>query len=177
MVGSQLGLRLTPQLQFLYDEIPEEAHEIDDVIELARRRDEELKRTRQHAHYAADPDPYRHESDDTDDDAGDADTSHGRDRHHTDSDETETEVNGDTDDDDTDDSDSDGGDDSDDDYSIEDEYDEEFVSEASYAQFLSDGADPFDGERAYDESGDDDTDEDQPPSARDDASYRSQEHE
>ena len=73
MVGSQLGLRLTPQLQFLYDEVPEEAHEIEDILVQARRRDEELERSRAGAQYAGEADPYRHDDDDDADDADNAD--------------------------------------------------------------------------------------------------------
>ena len=32
LVGSKAGLRLTPQLQFIYDEVPSEAHEIEDIL-------------------------------------------------------------------------------------------------------------------------------------------------
>ena len=67
LVGRQLGLRLTPQLQFLFDEVPEEAHEIEDILTTAHQRDEELRRLRQSAQYAGDADPYRHEDDDEED--------------------------------------------------------------------------------------------------------------
>ncbi len=36
------GLRLTPQLEFIFDEVPGEAHEIEDILALAHKRDEEL---------------------------------------------------------------------------------------------------------------------------------------
>ena len=77
LVGRQAGLRLTPQLQFIFDEVPEEAHEIEDILTVAHQRDEELKHMRQSAGYAGDPDPYRHDDDehaaDTDADAADGD--------------------------------------------------------------------------------------------------------
>ena len=63
LVGRQLGLRLTPQLQFIYDEVPAEAHEIEDILVAARRRDEELERLRSSARYAGETDPYRHDDD------------------------------------------------------------------------------------------------------------------
>ena len=66
MVGAKAGLRLTPQLQFIFDEVPGEAHEIDDIIVAARRRDEELARMRANAQYAGEADPYRHDEDETD---------------------------------------------------------------------------------------------------------------
>ena len=66
LVGRQLGLRLTPQLQFLFDEVPQEAHEIEDILTTAHQRDEELRQLRQSAQYAGEADPYRHEDDDED---------------------------------------------------------------------------------------------------------------
>lgn len=66
MVGAKAGLRLTPQLQFIFDEVPGEAHEIDDIIVAARRRDEELARMRANAQYAGDADPYKHDGESED---------------------------------------------------------------------------------------------------------------
>lgn len=70
LVGAKAGLRLTPQLQFVYDEVPTEAHEIEDILVAARRRDEELARMRENAQYAGESDPYKkpHEDDESDDD-------------------------------------------------------------------------------------------------------------
>lgn len=59
MVGAKAGLRLTPQLQFIYDEVPTEAHEIEDILVTARKRDEELAKRRERAEYAGDADPYK----------------------------------------------------------------------------------------------------------------------
>ena len=42
LVGTKAGLRLTPQLEFIFDEVPGEAHEIEDILALAHKRDEEL---------------------------------------------------------------------------------------------------------------------------------------
>lgn len=64
MVGAKAGLRLTPQLQFIFDEVPGEAHEIDDIIVAARRRDEEFARMRANAQYAGEADPYKHDDED-----------------------------------------------------------------------------------------------------------------
>lgn len=64
MVGAKAGLRLTPQLQFIFDEVPGEAHEIDDIIVAARRRDEALARMRANAQYAGEADPYKHDDED-----------------------------------------------------------------------------------------------------------------
>ncbi|MDF7665443.1 30S ribosome-binding factor RbfA [Bifidobacterium sp. ESL0745] len=58
LVGAKAGLRLTPQLQFIYDEVPSEAHEIEDILVTAHKRDEELDKARENAKYAGDADPY-----------------------------------------------------------------------------------------------------------------------
>ena len=60
LVGTKAGLRLTPQLQFIFDEVPGEAHEIEDILAVARKRDEELAKARESAQYAGDADPYKH---------------------------------------------------------------------------------------------------------------------
>lgn len=70
-VGHKAGLRLTPQLEFIYDELPTQAHEIDDVLVVAKKRDEELERSREGAQYAGEEDPYRHPREDEDDDFDD----------------------------------------------------------------------------------------------------------
>ena len=68
LVGSKAGLRLTPQLEFIFDEVPGEAHEIEDILAIARKRDEELAKARETAKYAGDADPYKHDEPDDDDD-------------------------------------------------------------------------------------------------------------
>ncbi|KAA8829698.1 30S ribosome-binding factor RbfA [Bifidobacterium myosotis] len=68
LVGSKAGLRLTPQLQFVFDEVPGEAHEIEDILVMARKRDEELARVRANAQYAGDADPYKHDDEPAEDD-------------------------------------------------------------------------------------------------------------
>ncbi|WP_291527125.1 30S ribosome-binding factor RbfA [Bifidobacterium sp. UBA744] len=84
LVGAKAGLRLTPQLQFIFDEVPGEATEIEDILAMARKRDADLARARVGAQYAGEADPYRHDDepngsddggdvDDTDDTAGDGD--------------------------------------------------------------------------------------------------------
>ena len=67
LVGHKAGLRLTPQLQFVFDEVPGEAHEIEDILAVAKKRDEELARARATAQYAGDADPYKHDEPDDDD--------------------------------------------------------------------------------------------------------------
>ena len=68
LVGSKAGLRLTPQLEFIFDEVPGEAHEIEDILAIARKRDEELAKARETAQYARDADPYKHDEPNDDDD-------------------------------------------------------------------------------------------------------------
>ncbi|KFJ07903.1 ribosome-binding factor A RbfA [Bifidobacterium thermophilum] len=60
LVGHKAGLRLTPELKFKFDEVPGEATEIEDILVTARRRDEELAKTRENAKYAGEADPYKH---------------------------------------------------------------------------------------------------------------------
>lgn len=70
LVGAKAGLRLTPQIEFVFDEVPGEAHEIEDILVTARKRDEELARMRANAQYAGDADPYRHDDFEQEDLAG-----------------------------------------------------------------------------------------------------------
>jgi ribosome-binding factor A len=58
-VGRKLGLRHTPSLDFVPDEVPDTAARIDDLVERARLADEEVARAREGAQPAGDPDPYR----------------------------------------------------------------------------------------------------------------------
>ena len=57
-VGKQLGIRLTPTLEFIPDAIPENAAAISAALEEAAQRDAEVHRLAEHAHYAGDEDPY-----------------------------------------------------------------------------------------------------------------------
>lgn len=63
LVGSQLGIRLTPTLDFYLDAVPETAASLDKSLEQARLRDEELTRLREGATYAGDEDPYKRADD------------------------------------------------------------------------------------------------------------------
>lgn len=67
LVAAKAGLRITPQLEFIFDEVPAQAHDIEDIIALARKRDEELAKTRENASYAGDADPYRQPRDEDED--------------------------------------------------------------------------------------------------------------
>ena len=59
MVGQQLGIRLTPTLEFVPDALPEGAAHLEDVLVATRQRDAELAKAREGAMYAGDADPYR----------------------------------------------------------------------------------------------------------------------
>ncbi len=98
-VGHKAGLRLTPQLEFIYDELPTQAHEIDDVLVVAKKRDEELERSREGAQYAGEEDPYRHPREDEDDDFDDEDGEELDDDFDDDSDESSENHSEDDDDD------------------------------------------------------------------------------
>lgn len=64
LVGSQLGIRLTPTLEFHLDAVPETAASLDRALHEARERDAELARLRENATFAGDEDPYRHPEED-----------------------------------------------------------------------------------------------------------------
>ena len=65
-VGKQLGIRLTPSLEFIADAIPETAAHLEDLLKEAKERDAEVARAAAGARYAGDADPYRRERDDED---------------------------------------------------------------------------------------------------------------
>jgi ribosome-binding factor A len=57
-VGKQLGTRLTPSLEFIHDELPETAQHMNELLEEARRRDQESQSLAAGAQYAGEADPY-----------------------------------------------------------------------------------------------------------------------
>ncbi|MFV0532532.1 MAG: 30S ribosome-binding factor RbfA [Cumulibacter sp.] len=67
-VGKRTGVRYTPSLTFVADEIPEHAATIDDLLAKARAADSELARSREGKSFAGESDPYRHAEDDEDSD-------------------------------------------------------------------------------------------------------------
>ena len=69
-VGKALGLRHSPTLTFVLDNVQEHAKHIDDLLTVARTADAEVQRLAANAEYAGDAQPYR-DDDDTDDDAVD----------------------------------------------------------------------------------------------------------
>lgn len=58
-VGRQTGLRHTPTLTFVPDEVPAQARQIDELLARARAADEEIARRAEGARPAGDPNPYR----------------------------------------------------------------------------------------------------------------------
>lgn len=68
-VGKQVGLRLTPTVEFHLDTVPETSAHLAAALEEARRRDAELATLRADKTYAGEADPYRkpHEDDKEDD--------------------------------------------------------------------------------------------------------------
>ena len=71
-VGHALGLRHSPSLTFVLDNVLDNVKEIDDLLEAARHKDAEVQRLAAGKQYAGDPDPYKaDEDDDTDEDGAD----------------------------------------------------------------------------------------------------------
>ncbi len=60
-VGKQLGIRLTPSLEFIADAIPETAAHLEDLLRQAKERDAEVARAAAEARPAGEADPYRKE--------------------------------------------------------------------------------------------------------------------
>ena len=57
-VGRQTGVKFTPTVAFILDELPESAKHIDDLLAVARQADAQVEQVRAHA-VAGDADPYR----------------------------------------------------------------------------------------------------------------------
>ena len=65
-IGRLLGLRHTPSLEFVADNLPESARHIEDLVAKARQQDCELAKSREGAQWAGDPDPYKKPGEDED---------------------------------------------------------------------------------------------------------------
>ncbi|WFE27412.1 30S ribosome-binding factor RbfA [Solwaraspora sp. WMMD791] len=70
-VGKALGLRHSPTLTFVLDNVQEHAKHIDDLLAAARNADAEVQRLAANARYAGDAQPYREDADAEDADADD----------------------------------------------------------------------------------------------------------
>lgn len=57
-IGRQLGIRLTPTIELILDEIPATAGAMAELLAEAKRRDEEVERLAKSASHAGDEDPY-----------------------------------------------------------------------------------------------------------------------
>jgi len=58
-VGKATGLRLTPSLDFILDQLPEGASRIEDALKEAAARDADLASLAEQAEYAGEADPYK----------------------------------------------------------------------------------------------------------------------
>ena len=67
-VGKQIGIRLTPTLEFIPDALPETVQSIEDALRIAAERDAELAALSATAQYAGEADPYRKPAEDEADD-------------------------------------------------------------------------------------------------------------
>ena len=59
VVGDQLSVRFTPTISFERDTVPESSAHMEELLNRARARDEELARLRANATPAGDADPYK----------------------------------------------------------------------------------------------------------------------
>jgi ribosome-binding factor A len=66
-VGKAMGLRHSPSLTFVLDNVQDQAKEIAELLEQARHRDAEVQRLAATAQYAGDADPYKVDEPDEDD--------------------------------------------------------------------------------------------------------------
>ena len=62
-MGRQLNIRLTPTLEFVPDEIPEQAEQLEDILRKAREQDEKVRKLREGAEPVAEDSPYRSQGD------------------------------------------------------------------------------------------------------------------
>ncbi|MBB5828069.1 30S ribosome-binding factor RbfA [Micromonospora carbonacea] len=70
-VGKALGLRHSPSLTFVLDDVQDQVKQIDDLLAAARHADAEVQRLAAQAKYAGDAQPYRLDEDSDDDEADD----------------------------------------------------------------------------------------------------------
>jgi ribosome-binding factor A len=67
-VGKALGLRHSPTLTFIHDNVQDQAKHINELLERARTADAEVQRLAAGATYAGDAQPYKLDDDDDEDD-------------------------------------------------------------------------------------------------------------
>lgn len=59
IVGDQLNVRFTPTITFELDQVPEASARMEELLDRARKRDEELAKLRANAEPAGDVNPYK----------------------------------------------------------------------------------------------------------------------
>ncbi len=59
-VGRMTGLKNTPTIAFVHDELPDTTRHLDDLLAAVRADDDRIRAARAAARPAGDPDPYRH---------------------------------------------------------------------------------------------------------------------
>lgn len=79
-VGKALGLRHSPTLTFVLDNVQDHAKHIDELLAAAREQDAEVERLAAGAEYAGDPQPYKLDEPDADDEIADHEADAGDDR-------------------------------------------------------------------------------------------------
>lgn len=67
-VGRNITVRLTPTLEFIADEIPENAANLEALLRVAKQRDAELAEISANAEFAGEADPYKAPAEDGDED-------------------------------------------------------------------------------------------------------------
>ncbi|WBB57007.1 30S ribosome-binding factor RbfA [Verrucosispora sp. WMMD573] len=72
-VGKALGLRHSPTLTFVLDDVQDQVKHIDDLLAAARNADAEVQRLAARAEYAGEAQPYRLDEDEDEDGADDED--------------------------------------------------------------------------------------------------------
>ncbi|MEJ3744038.1 30S ribosome-binding factor RbfA [Actinomycetes bacterium KLBMP 9797] len=72
-VGKALGLRHSPTLTFVHDNVQDHAEHIDDLLDRARSADAEVQRLAAGKAYAGEPNPYREDEPDDDEAADEVD--------------------------------------------------------------------------------------------------------
>ncbi|MEW2374693.1 30S ribosome-binding factor RbfA [Micromonospora sp. NPDC047812] len=78
-VGKALGLRHSPTLTFVLDDVQDQVKHIDDLLAQARNADAEVQRIAARAEYAGEPQPYRLDAEEDADEARDADEDEDKD--------------------------------------------------------------------------------------------------
>ena len=59
-IGNRLGIKVTPTVEFVTDEIPESAAQLNQLLAEAKQRDSELQKNASGAKPAGEEDPYKH---------------------------------------------------------------------------------------------------------------------